>query len=190
MVQRKRDKVITQSGRFLLLLSLLLAAIGFISLISQSRVPAAYAAQCYPGECAPNKYVCQGGTMCCTGGGCPSWVCNQSGCTFKIGSGCYGPEYCEDWDWVSQCTQYWDSTCYQYWDSTCTLHRHAPDWRNHWHGCLKWAGCYKWRGCLKCVDWTRDRCGDVYNTGGTCGWCTGVDPGNGGGGGGGGCSGA
>jgi hypothetical protein len=80
----------------ILRVSLLLAATIFITLLAQSKPPTTYAVQCASRECEPDKYVC-GSTfgaddMCCTGGGCPSWVCVQLQCqpiAGDLGWGCY-----------------------------------------------------------------------------------------------------
>src|SRR3990170_1630948 len=107
-------------GRLLLLLLLLLFTAASIVLFVQSKPQTAYAAQCYPGECAPNKYVCQNGTMCCTGGGCPSWVCAKSGCTYRGGGVCEKSYTYNCSPWRTYCTFHGSVT-----------HRHAPTWTTH-----------------------------------------------------------
>lgn len=65
---------------------LLVGAVGAgVVLVGQKQLFEQKAAQCDPAECnSPGEYICQNGTMCCTGGGCPSWVCEQqTGCTWN-----------------------------------------------------------------------------------------------------------
>jgi len=146
----------------------------FITFLSQSKPSTTYAATCYSGECKSPKYACQNNTMCCTGGGCPSYVCVKSGCTFKIGNGCYGLK-CQG---GTVCKNRWKT-----WN--------CPPCKASWGGyCYVWSKCsgYKftceWDNC-KTKDY--EYCGETYKTGGTCGWCTGNPPDDGGGPGGG-CS--
>lgn len=47
-------------------------------LILFSQLTKVEAVDCRPGECG-SWYECDGGDMCCTGGGCPSWVCKKEG---------------------------------------------------------------------------------------------------------------
>lgn len=70
----------------------LVSTLTFLALLFfRPMLRSASAAQCGPNECkGPGQYVCQYGTMCCTGGGCPSYVCVRSGCTFFGGSYCVG----------------------------------------------------------------------------------------------------
>ena len=45
-------------------------------------------ATCYP-PCGSGKYECNYGNMCCTGGGCPTWMCENAGYEVKIKDGEY-----------------------------------------------------------------------------------------------------
>src|SRR3989344_8823143 len=126
----------------------------FITFLSQSKPSTTYAATCYSGECKSPKYACQNNTMCCTGGGCPSWVCVNSNCSFKIGTGCYGPEYCVGGYYSATCSDYepyctWHSG-YNHWHSGYwhthggSRHYHSGYW--HWHSGY-WTGCTKYYSC-------------------------------------------
>ena len=53
---------------------LLFFALGFVFLVPKGH--SAYYCDCDPYR---GEYECQNGTYCCTGGGCPSWVCLQGG---------------------------------------------------------------------------------------------------------------
>ena len=127
--------------------------------------------------------------MCCTGGGCPSWVCAKASCNW-VGNG-----QCEECFPASNHTHYYDHTHYwnhshyschehgskgnEYTHCHSTNHQHSYNHLHSWehqHSFIHIHAAY----CTSCA---------AYQTGGTCGWCTGNDPGNGGGGGGGGgCS--
>src|SRR3970040_1318622 len=123
----------------------------FITFLSQSKPSTTYAATCYSGECKSPKYACQNNTMCCTGGGCPSYVCVKSGCTFKIGNGCYGLK-CQG---GTVCKNRWKT-----WN--------CPPCKASWGGyCYVWSKCsgYKftceWDNC-KTKDY--EYCGETYKT--------------------------
>ena len=140
----------------------------FITFLSQSKPSTTYAATCYSGECKSPKYACQNNTMCCTGGGCPSWICVQSGCSYSSGS-------C--WQTVCKTCLVQDG-CYKsgYWHKHCTYcsyHYHY----GYYYNCSK-------KSCSECGSYKTKCTAEPVKTGGTCGWCTGNDPGNGGGGGG------
>jgi len=154
-----------------------LVILGFV-LVGLFENSKAYAADCYPGECNPDKYVCQFGTMCCIGGGCPSWVCENNGRSWVQSRGqccdmtrdCWWETQCRDvrvCDWVEQC--WWEMQCED--PPVCSRLRRVRvcDWV---------YDCWTERRCDRVYV-----CGDPYpinctdpNPADKCWYCTGVRP--------------
>jgi len=129
----------------------LLILIGLLFLFAKIITPSQpLAANCAPGECGSNEYVCQYGTMCCTGGGCPSYYCTSNGCTFFTFNG------------VSGC---WGCIRSSY-SCNCVCDR----WLNI--GRIRICIHYRCQTCYTPCDW--QWCGNAYRTGGTCRYCSGV----------------
>lgn len=132
----------------------------------------ASAAVCYEGECEPDKYVCGSGwmtyDMCCTGGGCPSWVCNQNEwlewspwppqCCYVVPAKWIPPV--TTWREVKECTRVCEASAYV--GSGCSSHQHCDlVWKcnynpytglicgyvlecySHKHGPCDWI-CFAW----------------------------------------------
>lgn len=132
------------SKQYIYIFSLAFIAMATAFLIGKAST--AEAKSCAWNECADNEYECQGGKMCCTGGGCPSWVCTKSGGKWQ-GNTC------------AYCTPITKRTCVAY-------ETYIKSWK---YKCSRYCGAQDTREVLGISDATEDSSGLISRIPEECG---------------------
>ena len=137
-----------------------LALFVFFLFVPQGK---SYSATCGPSECSSQgKYNCQSDTMCCTGNGCPSWDCRDSG------TGCF---WTGDETGGGSCTRQCAANFVCYNSSTgdtCASSNCSPTPRNgcNWYCLAGWVAPGTGVGTIFNCTWDID-------SSSTCAYCSG-----------------